>query len=368
MIEEHTAKLDETLGLPCPSCGSQLRYSAKDQKIICQHCGYQEDYDHSNDQVVEQSLAKAAAELQNYIPERAGKRVFDCSNCGAHFMVESDRVNVNCGFCGSKKVNTEAVEHRYIKPVGLIPFYVSREEAEKLFVEWIGKGFFAPSNLKRLASLENLHGIYIPFWTYDAETSSSWRGEAGFYYYERETVYRNGKQETVQVRKTRWEHRTGHLDHFFDDVLVVASGRLGQKEVNKVMPYILNEIVNYDPRLMVGWETEIYGLEVDQGYNKAETTMDSRIRQMCSAQLGGDTQRSLRISTEKFNQTFKHIVLPIWICTYEYNSKIYRFFINGQTGKVDGKKPVSWVKIVLVVLLVAIIVATIVFLAKNNQS
>lgn len=359
--------LDETFGLPCPSCGSQLRYSAKEKMIICQHCGYQEEINRSNDQIVEQSLAKAASELQDYIPERAGKKVFDCNNCGAKFMVESDQVNVNCGFCGSKNVNNEAFEHRYIQPIGLIPFYISREEAEKIFIKWIGKGFFTPSKLKKLADLEHLHGIYIPFWTYDSHTDSQWSGDAGYYYYVTKTVRQNGKLVQKRIRKTRWKRRSGQLQHFFDDVLVVASGRLQQKQANKIMPYRLEEMVNYDPRLMVGWESEVYHIEVDEGYHKADITMDNRIRQMCSAQLGGDTQRNLRVSTQKHSQTFKHIVLPLWICTYNYNSKVYQFFINGQTGKVSGKKPVSALKVTLVVLLVMLIIVAIVLITKETK-
>ncbi|MCI5082769.1 MAG: hypothetical protein MRY78_13820 [Saprospiraceae bacterium] len=366
MFEENTVALDETFGLPCPSCGSQLRYSAKAKKIICSYCGYEEELDRSNDKIIEQSLAQAASELQNYIPERVGKKVFDCQGCGAKFMVESDQVNVNCAFCSSKNVNQEAFEHRYIQPVGVIPFYISRAEAEKIFAKWIHKGFFTPSSLGKKAMLENMHGIYIPFWTYDAHTESNWRGQAGFYYYVTKTVRRNGKLVQKRVRKTRWVNRSGHLKHFFDDVLVIASERLAQKQVNGIMPYRLEEMVNYDPRLMVGWETEVYQVEVDAAYQKADITMDNRIRQMCSAQLGGDTQRNLRISTHKHSQTFKHIVLPLWLCSYRYQSKVYQFLINGQTGKVHGKKPLSWLKITLLVLLVAAIIVTIVLLTKEQ--
>ena len=364
--KESSKNLENTLQLPCPSCGSELHYSAAHKKIACEYCGYQEEIDRSNDKIVEQSLAEAASKIEAFVPEEAGKKVFDCSNCGSRIMVESELIRINCGFCGSENVNLEAFEHRYIKPVGIIPFYISREEAEKLFAAWIKKGWFHPNKLKQLASLEHLHGIYIPFWTYDAQTESQWSGEAGYHYYETKTVYVDGKQETRQVRKTRWRRHSGQLRHFFDDILVVASKRLSQKDINPIMPYRLEELVNYDPRLMVNWEAELYDLEVDRGYKVADRIMDARIRQMCSAQLGGDTQRNLRISSRKENQTFKHIVLPLWICSYLYQNKVYHFFINGQTGKVRGQKPVSWIKIVSLILLFAAFIFGIYLLRESG--
>ncbi|MCP3930212.1 MAG: hypothetical protein GY705_14055 [Bacteroidetes bacterium] len=363
---EENKVLNDVLQLPCPSCGSHLHYSAQHKRISCEYCGYKEEIDNSSDEVVEQSLSEAALHVKNFEPEEVGKKVFDCQNCGARFMVESDQMKVNCGFCGSRNVNVEALKHQLIQPVGIIPFYVSRDEAEEHFHKWIRKGWFHPSKLRRLASIENLHGIYIPFWTYDAQTESDWEGEAGYYYYETQRVRVNGQMQNKQVRKVRWRYSSGHLDHFFDDVLVVASGGMEQKEVERILPFRLEEVVNFDPRLMIGWESEIYSLEVDDGYQRAEDIMDYKIRHMCSAQLGGDTQRNLRVRSQKYDQTFKHIILPIWISSYNYHEKTFRFCINGQTGRVYGKKPVSWLKIVILVLIFGLFILSIYLLRESG--
>ena len=136
--------------------------------------------------------------------------------------------------------------------------------------------------------------------------------------------------------------------------------------MERILPFRLSEVVNFDPRLMVGWEAEIYNLEVDDGYHQAENIMDYKLRNMCSAQLGGDTQRNLHVTNQKCGQTFKHIVLPIWLCSYYYNNKLYHFTINGQTGKVYGKKPYSWWKIGFAVLMVVAFIAGVVFLAESG--
>ncbi|MEO0776663.1 MAG: hypothetical protein AAFW73_17925 [Bacteroidota bacterium] len=365
-LYEEDQNLRDTLNLPCPSCGSQLLYSAEKQKINCEYCGYVEEVNTAQDQVVERSLNEAIESIPQIVPEKIDKKVFHCESCGAQFMVEQNRPKISCGFCGSNNVNLEAFEHRYIQPVGIIPFYIGRAEADKRFLEWIGQGFFHPSKLKKLASRQDLHGVYIPFWTYDAQTEAQWRGEAGFFYYETKTVRKHGQVHTEQVQKVRWERRSGSIEHFFDDVLVVASGGLEQKQVNRLLPFRLEEVVNFDPRLMMGWEAEVYQLEVDEGYRRAERIMEDRLRQMCSAQLGGDTQRNLHVQTEKHAQTFKHLILPLWICSYRYQNKLYRFYINGQTGKVHGEKPLSWIKITILVIVFVLIMVGIWYLRESG--
>lgn len=352
--------------LPCPSCGGHLAYSAHHKKISCEHCGYLEEVDDSNDQVVERSLAEAVETIRDFVPEDLGKKVFACDNCGANFMVESDKVKVSCGFCGSLNVNVEAYEHNLIQPVGIIPFYISREEALNGFKKWINEGWFHPNKLKKLSEIEDLHGLYIPFWTYDAETSSDWNGQAGYYYNETVQVRSNGRMQTQNIRKVRWESRSGHIDHFFDDTLVVASNGLSQTFLEKILPFRLEEVVNFDPRLMIGWEAEVSSIEVDRGYQMAEQIMDHKLRNMCSAQLGGDTQRNLHVTSSKCNQTFKHIILPIWLCSYLYNGKVYHFTINGQTGRVNGKKPISWFKIGILVFLFVLFIFGVWYLRESG--
>ena len=372
--------IENALHLPCPSCGNQLHYSAEKKQISCSHCGYGEEVNTANDKVIETALGQDLSAARNFTPEEVNKKVFDCKNCGAKFMVQSDQMNITCGFCGSNNVNVDAFKHQYIKPVGIIPFYISREEATTKFNRWIKQGAFHPNKLKKLSRVEGLHGMYIPFWTYDAKTESTWQGQAGYYTQgqghsstmPRGTALgrpmqmgRNVRMGNQRVPQIRWQSKSGRLSHFFDDVLVVASGELEQKEVNK-MPFRLDEVVNYDPKLIMGWESEIYQIELDEGYTIAEQLMDHRLRNMCSAQLGGDTQRNLHVSSKKTAQTYKHIVLPFWICSYTYQDKIYRFLINGQTGRVYGQKPTSWIKVGLLILLVVLIFVGIWYLRQSG--
>jgi ribosomal protein S27E len=352
--------------LPCPTCGGQLTYSAEKQKIACEHCAFEKDYDKADDLVKEQSLAMAESLKSTYVPKESGKKVIDCQGCGSKLMIDETEVSVRCNFCGSEKVNEKAFDQNLIQPQGIIPFKIGKKEAVSKFKDWIKKGWFHPNKLKHLASLGDLHGIYVPFWTYDSQTYTEWSGEAGYHYYETQQVYENGKYVSKQVRRTRWEWRNGSFNEFFDDILIVASKGLPENIISNIYPYRLDELTNHNPELMVGWEAEIYSLEVKEGYNKAEDIMMDRLRARANREIGGDTQRNLTINADFYDQSFKHVILPVWLCTYQYNGKPYQFAVNGQTGKIKGQKPISAVKVALLVLIIlAFIIGLVLIFSKS---
>ncbi len=363
-LHEHK-ELNEVFHMPCPSCGGQIAYSAEAKTLLCPYCNHQEELEQASDKVVEKSLHNAVAEAGSFSPEAIGKRVFHCNNCGSNVMVEHNKVRINCGFCGSENVNEEAFNHNYISPVGVLPFSIPAREAEVAFKRWIKEGWFHPNKLKKLASLENLHGIYIPFWTYDAQTNNQYQGEAGYHKTRTRMINVNGKMVAQTYVVTEWFWRNGSFQHFFDDVLVVASHGLSQKRLQGVYPFRLDEVLNFDARYLLGWEAEVYDMEVDAGYSVANKIMDERLLSMAKGKIGGQAQRNVRVNSRKHSQTFKHILLPIWLCSYEYRGKRFQFAINGQTGKVSGEKPLSWIKITLAFLVAALILFGL-YIARNG--
>ena len=310
MDEQHQPnpkQLEKILQMPCPTCNSELSYSAEKQLINCRHCGYTQDYERANDQIKEQSLDSAASQMKSYSPESIQKQVIECESCRAQLMIEQDAVAVRCNFCGSEKVNKAAFTQNLIQPQGIVPFKIQKREAVDKFKKWIAEGWFRPNALKKLAELGDIQGIYLPFWTYDAETSTDWQGEAGFYYYVE--VEKNGKTE--RERRTRWEWRSGSFDRNFDDVLILASKGKTREVVEGIYPYELKDSVNYNPTLMVGWQAEIYTVDVKEGYELAEKKMYDELKAQAEKRLGGDTQRSLRVNADFYDQSFKHLILPV---------------------------------------------------------
>lgn len=358
--------LKEVVGLPCKSCGNQLRYNVALQKLKCDYCGSTEDISRANDKVVERDLKQVINKAKWFSPEKNAQKVFDCQNCGAKFSVQASAVNVDCAFCGSKNVNEEAFEHKFIQPNGIAPFTITFDQAHEKFKVWIKKGWFHPNKLKDIAKADHIHGIYIPAWTYDAKSYSTWTGQAGYYYYVTQSYTENGQVKTRQVRKVRWEPRSGNFNNSFNDILISASKGLKQPYMKGLEPFKLYDAINFSPEFLVGWESEVYDVEVDQGYRSAEGEMDIRNRSKASSALGGDTQRFLKVNSSYSDQTFKLLLLPVWMASYSFKGKEYSFTVNGQTGRVYGKKPISAMKIIILILVIAAIAFTVYYLEENN--
>lgn len=318
----------------------------------CTHCGSEETLAFTKNQLTENVLD---FQLENGALPRAPteeKRVLACAGCGARTTVNFDAPTIQCAFCGSKNVNAEATSSRLIAPAGVLPFRFGRGNVTDTFRAWVGGSWLAPGDLKNGAVLDNLHGLYVPFWTFDAHAESVWRAEAGFYYYVSvQSRDSNGNTVTTQERRTRWEPRAGNHAHFYDDLLEMASRNLTAQEthVRECGSFALEDVVDYDPRVLLGWEAEVYSIDLPESAAKAQRTIEAREEAACSELVGGDTQRNLHVDTTLSGQTFKHLLLPLWICSYLYRGKLYRFLVNGQTGRISGDRPVSGWKVFFLV-------------------
>lgn len=360
-------KLDTVVNVSCNACGAGMTYSPKLQKLNCDHCGNTQELPNASDMVVERSFSEGV-DLNRYEKGLGVQtKVFHCKDCGSETAVGMDTVAFQCPFCDSKNVNQEAHDSKVIKPSGILPFKIDKKNALGKFKNWIKKGLFTPNDLKKKAALDKINGVYIPYWTYDAMTYSQWWAEAGYHYYTTETYTDSeGNTQTRQVQHTRWVPANGYYEHFFDDVLVVGSNGLKQSMADAVAPFAMGEVVNYDPKFILGLQSEVYQKDIMQGFQVAEGKMNAAIRSACTRLIPGDTHRNLNVNTRKDRITFKHILLPLWIAAYKYKGKAFQFLVNGQSGKIVGKKPKSAIKIALAVLLGIIIVGTIVYLVNSN--
>jgi hypothetical protein len=249
---------------------------------------------------------------------------------------------------------------RHIKPQALIPFVLTEAEARKAMTEWMGSLWFAPNTLLEYARKGRaMNGVYVPFWTFDADTQSRYTGQRGEYYYETRTVQVrvNGRMETrqEQVRHTRWYPASGRVARDFDDVLVLASQSLPGRLGDELTPWDLGALVPYGPEYLAGFQAEGYTVRLADGHQTARARMEAVILDDVRRDIGGDEQRVDDVDTNWSDETFKHILLPIWTAAYKYNGKSYRFLVNGQTGEVQGERPWSAWKIAFAVLLALIV-------------
>jgi len=217
--------------------------------------------------------------------------------------------------------------------------------------------WFAPNDLKKYAdTTDKLNGMYIPYWTYDSETESSYSGERGTNYTTTEsyTAFENGKSvtRTRTVTRISWTYVSGTVNNSFDDILVLASNSLPEKYTNALEPWDVENLTAYSDKFLSGFRTESYQVDVKSGFEKSKVIMEAGIRNSICSDIGGDHQRIGSVNTTYNNITFKHILLPVWLSAYRYHEKVFRFMINGRTGEVQGERPYSTIKIVLAVLAV----------------
>ena len=298
---------------------------------------------------------------------QAKKISVKCQSCQAISVFDPARVGQRCDFCGSTAlVPYEEIKEAF-RPESLLPMKISENQVRDSIHRWYRTRWFAPNKLKRAALTDTVKGLYIPYWTFDAQVHADWTAESGYYYYERET-YRDsqGELKTREVQKVRWQPSSGQLDHFFDDELVPASRGVQPDMLRRIEPFPTKELTPYQPGFLSGWVVERYQIDLGTAAHTAREEMDAELRRLCADQVPGDTHRNLQVEADYSGQTFKHILVPIWLLTYNYRAHNFQVVINGYTAAIAGKYPKSWIKISLAVLAIAAVIALFLVFANNR--
>ncbi|GAA6179944.1 hypothetical protein NBRC116594_13820 [Shimia sp. NS0008-38b] len=358
----------ETTRFPCPQCGADYRFAPREAKLVCDHCGHEEATETGDRAAAIAELDfKAALAQQLPVAEVIETRVTSCPNCAAHVVFDGDTHATECPFCATPVV-VDTGTHRLIKPRAVLPFQIAERTAHDAMNDWLGKLWFAPNGLQDYARKgRKMNGIYVPYWTYDADTKSAYSGERGTIYYVTETVMRDGKPEQRKVQKIRWRPASGHVARWFDDILVLGSKALPKKYTDALQPWDLSDLEPYTPEFLAGFQAEGYSVDLEHGYEEARRQMDRAIRRDVAFDIGGDRQRIHSVQTAVNDVTFKHILLPVWMAAYKYRGTSYRFVVNGQTGRVQGERPYSGWKIACAVACGALAAAAIGFIIAQSQ-
>lgn len=339
---------------PCKNCGADLEFKAGSNALTCPFCGAANEIKvDSEKKVEEQDYHSFLQKLENEA-NVVDQVAVDCEYCGAQTAFDENVVASACPFCGSKIV-AQNKSIKTIKPESILPFKVTKDQARNLFQKWLSKRWFMPNSVKKFAQTDGLNGIYSPYWTYDAATSTSYSGERGEYYYETEYYTEMEGDEEVtkerEVRKTRWYSASGVVSNSFDDLTVVGSTNIPRKLADKLTPWDLENLVPYQDDYLSGYRVESYTIDLKEGFEDAKEKMEPDIESSIRRDIGGDEQRISHKNSNYFNISFKHLLLPIWISSYRHGSKVYQYLVNARTGEVQGERPYSAAKIALAVLL-----------------
>ncbi|MCH8921520.1 MAG: zinc ribbon domain-containing protein [Planctomycetes bacterium] len=284
------------------------------------------------------------------------QRRFRCENCGAEVATDPDQRSYVCAFCDSTYViELPREETGKQRPEFVIGFALTPEQAKEKFRAWINQSaWFRPGDLSSAQVEDKQRGVYLPFWSFSMLAHSRWSVRIGEYWYRTETyTTTDSKGKTVtrtrRVRETEWWDLSGNHHRYYSGYLVSGSRGLPQSQAERIKPFQLPALQRYKPYFLAGWLSEEFSIERKDALDRCEQEFYRREQQSVAAFLPGDTHRHLHVNTGFSQINSDLILLPVFLLSYKYRDKLYRFLVNGQTGKIAGDKPLSWLRIWLAV-------------------
>jgi hypothetical protein len=331
----------------CPACGAEANWNPAKQALVCPFCGTESPAKlttlGAESRIEEHDLVAALRAIPDAARGwQAAKTSVRCQSCQAISVFDQDVVGQRCAFCGSTALVPYEETKDPFRPESLLPLKIAEPQARDLIRQWYARQWLAPNNLNAKALTDTVKGIYLPYWTFDANADARWSADSGTFYYVTEGNRR--------IQKVSWTPASGALSHAFDDELVCASVGVDGGKLRRVEPFPTTSLVPYDAGYLAGWTVERYQIDLVAAAERSRQQMMNELRQLCARQVPGDTHRNLAVDATFHDQTFKHILAPVWLMTYVYGAKSYQVVVNGVTGSIAGSRPYSWIKVTLLVI------------------
>ena len=342
----------------CPACGAEANWNPAKQALVCPFCGTVSPATlqtrGADTVIVEHDLAAALRDIPDSSRGwQAEKTSVKCQSCQAISVFDAGKIGERCAFCGSTAlVPYEQVKDAF-RPESLLPLKIEEARARDVIRGWYSRQWLAPNTFSAKALTDTVKGIYLPYWTFDAQADAEWTAEAGHYYYVREN--------NQQVQKVRWVPASGSLSHVFDDDLVCASMGVETGKLRRIEPFPTDTLVPYDAGYLAGWTVERYQIDLVAAAEASRRQMQAELEHLCGQEVPGDTYRNLNVRAAFHDQTFKHILAPVWLMTYVYGPKSYQVVVNGVTGAIAGSRPWSAIKVTLLVIAILIVVGIVLY-------
>ncbi len=346
-------EVDAQQKFACPACGGEAQWHPGKQALVCAYCGTESPYRiEAVGEIVEHDLVAALKAVPQSARGLLERRQVRCQHCQAISFFSAEQQGRRCDFCGSTALLPFDEGLDVIRPQSLLPFKVAEPEARNRLRQWYGSRFWAPNALKHRALTDTLHGVYLPYWTFDAHGSAHYTAEAGTYY-----------RDSQNKQQVRWHPVSGQVAQRFDDTLVCGSRGVHPALMRAIEPFpTTSELQPYDAAYLSGWTVERYALDLAGAAQQGQERMLQALRQTCAQDIAADTHRNLQLDARFDEQTFKHVLLPVWLVSYQYGDRSFQAVVNGVSGQVAGEYPKSWVKIALAVLLGLVLLAVFVSL------
>lgn len=264
---------------------------------------------------------------------------FNCNGCGASMSYSAEAGTLRCPFCGSEKL-TQEKPHRTLNPKYVVSFEVNEATAGQRLREAIGKGFFRPPDLAREAKIVKMTPVYVPYWSFKADVFTNWTGDTN---------------QTPRGARAGWYPLSGQNRASHNGLLVGASGVLTPTETHQICPFNLGKRVAPDELDLDNITVEQFSVSRKYARPLARYGLEQKERETVATQCIPGSNRNIKVNLRIHNLASEPILLPVWIMAYRYKDEVYRFLVNGQTGRSTGQAPTSYTRLIKVVGIVVVV-------------
>jgi ribosomal protein S27E len=335
--------LTET-GVQCPGCGGTIgvRFDPVNNTLTCPFCGL-------STKLAQPGEAPAVEELDfNSAMQRASvnwgkiKKLVECSNCGGQALYDAEQVTGACPFCGSTSVAPAAENTQIMAPAAIIPFAVPRDQAQQCWMNYLNRRHCVAKKAYD-SKLENITALYLPFWTFDSYTITSYIDE----------LHYNTGGGNIYSRYFK-----GVWGHNFDDLVIFASDRIRHPFISRVQKFEFEKALPYSPEYLAGIPAERYTVGLNDAWERAKKLMPRTIEkeiEKYEKKIHGGYPLIPKYAINHYNVKFRYLLAPIYLATYKYGKNTLRVAINGQTGEACGDVPTYLPKMILLFVLLGIV-------------
>lgn len=309
----------------CPNCGADMVFDADTGKLTCHSCGRQDDIENFPDEFIRNSFSQDET------------KEYHCKNCGAIIITEADTTATTCSFCGAGVILADRLSGE-MAPAKVIPFTISKEEAMKAFKSWCKNGRLTPKGFMTADRVKNITGIYVPFWLYDLNSRVQVNAACT-----KVRTYTSGDYIYTETRHYD-VYRDMNLDYI--KIPVDASEKMNDELMDKLEPYKYNNLKDFKTPYLAGYIAEKYNYDESKLLPRAKSKIENYINAYINSTISGYS--SVRYTNKNIDTKQKnayYTLLPVWMVYYDYNNSVHTFAMNGQTGKVVGKPPISYKKV-----------------------
>lgn len=309
----------------CGGCGSSMIYDTESGMLSCESCGRKDHIKNIRDPIEQWTFREHEA------------KEYHCNSCGAVLITDAETAATSCSFCGSNVVLGDRLAGKRM-PAKIIPFSISKEEAIQAFRKWCKNGLLTPSDFMTADRIQSMTGIYVPFWLYDLDYRIEIQA--------RGTKVRSYHRGQDLITETSYYdiYRKMHLS--YTKVPVDAAEKMNDELMDKLEPFSYDKLKTFKTAYLAGYVAEKYSYDdqelLPRAKEKVSKYIDSYIRSAME-EFASVTYQDKRIDARGVRA--EYVLLPVWAVHYHYNKKTYTFAMNGQTGKVAGKPPISKMKV-----------------------